>query len=179
MAYGPPRRPLAERLWAKTAKAEGDACWLWTGARMTSGYGHICVGGRSGPLIGAHQAAWIVTNGPIENGLFVLHRCDTRLCVRPSHLFLGTAGDNIRDCVAKNRHFSPQRLKTTCPHGHAYSAENTFISNRRNGTRARYCIACMKTWKPDPVKAREATRRYRARQRLRATAGGNSPTNLS
>lgn len=35
--------------------------------------------------------------------MLVCHRCDTPLCVRPSHLFLGTSADNTRDSITKGR----------------------------------------------------------------------------
>lgn len=36
--------------------------------------------------------------------MYVLHRCDVPLCVRPDHLFLGTLKDNTQDMLTKNRH---------------------------------------------------------------------------
>ncbi|MGH9388833.1 MAG: HNH endonuclease [Vicinamibacteria bacterium] len=41
---------------------------------------------------------------PPPLGLDVLHSCDNPLCVRPDHLFIGTASDNMMDCLRKGRH---------------------------------------------------------------------------
>lgn len=47
--------------------------------------------------------AWELENGPIPTGAHVLHACDEPLCVRPSHLWLGTNDDNIVDRMEKGR----------------------------------------------------------------------------
>ena len=99
-------RPLSERFWEKVQKADGDACWLWTGAIQSSnGYGRIARGDPSiKPRVeGAHRIAYELQCGPIPSGMSVLHKCDRPACCRGSHLFLGTAKDNSADMYAKGR----------------------------------------------------------------------------
>ena len=91
---------IAKRFWARVQKTE--TCWLWTGQMHESGYGLLRV--ATGVAMGrAHRISWELHRGAIPAGIYVCHRCDVRRCVRPDHLFLGTASDNIRDCAAKGR----------------------------------------------------------------------------
>jgi hypothetical protein len=99
------RRPMTERFWEKVNKLPGeDACWEWTGHGDRDGYGRLKNEDRPrGKSVRAHRYSWIIANGPIPNGMGVLHDCDNPACVRPSHLKLGTAADNQRDKSVRRR----------------------------------------------------------------------------
>jgi len=95
-----PARPPADRFWEKVQIEAPDKCSLWTASTMNTGYGQFFF---RGSMHKAHRVAWTLTSGEIPEGLYVCHRCDCKTCVNPAHLFLGTASDNLTDCVAKKR----------------------------------------------------------------------------
>jgi hypothetical protein len=97
-------RPLGERLWARV-NMNGPVprhhpglgpCWVWCGATNEKGYGKI--DNRR-----AHRVSWSLEYGGLDARDLVLHSCDNPACVRPSHLFLGSAKDNTDDMFAKGR----------------------------------------------------------------------------
>ena len=107
MVNHPRRSKLAERFWPKVSGRDNPAaCWPWTGTLHGKGYGSIKLGASDGAEL-AHRVAYRLANGPITDGLHVLHRCDNRLCCNPAHLFLGTNADNMRDRDAKGRGTKP------------------------------------------------------------------------
>ena len=96
---------LEERFWDKVAflGAGLDECWEWTASRLPWGYGVIGRGRKDGKSRLAHRVSWELENGPIPEGMCVLHHCDNPGCVNPSHLFLGTNMDNTQDMISKGR----------------------------------------------------------------------------
>lgn len=86
-----------------------DACWPYNGLRLPRGYGTHTARGRHWY---AHRVAYEVANGPIPDGLWVLHRCDNPPCCNPAHLFLGTMLDNTRDMIRKGRNAKGERMNS-------------------------------------------------------------------
>lgn len=85
-------------------------CWLWTAYRNTAGYGVIGVSRDGKPTtMLASRLSWELHRGEIPSGMFVCHKCDTRACVNPDHLFLGTVQDNVVDMDTKGRRHYPSR----------------------------------------------------------------------
>ena len=94
-------QPVIDERFHDRISKKVDGCWIWIAARTSAGYGEIRIDGR---LHYVHRLSWEIANGEsIPEGMCVLHVCDHPACVNPSHLFLGTHGDNIRDARAKDR----------------------------------------------------------------------------
>ena len=87
-------KTLGERFWSKVN--QGDSCWEWFGCRIPGGYGQIYVEGK---MLLAHRVSYSLTNGPIPDGLMVDHMCHNRACVRPDHLRIATAKQNMENQV--------------------------------------------------------------------------------
>ena len=126
---------IRERLEHGSMPLTEVGCWIWMGACSRKGYGSIKVDGRTRVV---HRLAFEAVHGPIPDGHYICHKCDTPSCWNPDHLFCGTAKENIYDSVRKGRHYNASR--TCCPKGHLYSEANT----RMRSTSRRACKLCDK-----------------------------------
>lgn len=82
---------------AALVSPDANGCWNWVGPRDKDGYGIF-------DRTRAHRFAWAYFNGPIPDGLFVLHQCDNPSCASPHHLKVGTQLDNMREKMSRGRH---------------------------------------------------------------------------
>ena len=93
-------KDICDRFWSKVNILGKDDCWNWTAGIDTPGYGGFKYNGKK---INSHVMTWILTNGEVPKGFWILHTCDNKLCCNPNHLFLGTPLDNVRDMIKKGR----------------------------------------------------------------------------
>lgn len=105
---------LKMKLALKTER-QGD-CEVWTGMKNQKGYGLIEVKGKR---FRVHRLTWEIEEGPIPEGLGVLHTCDNPPCRKLGHLFLGDSRANNRDRDEKGRGSAGRREN----HGHAKLTE--------------------------------------------------------
>lgn len=94
--------PLLRRIFAKVHITDG--CWLFTGALDRGGYPVVTDRAKQPYTRSGHREVFEALFGPLAQGECVCHSCDNTACLRPSHFFRGTVGDNNRDCWKKGRH---------------------------------------------------------------------------
>lgn len=94
------------RFWSKVNVSDRTSCWEWTGSFLRSGYGEFSLDGKN---VTAHRVAYeFMTGEEIPNGMSVCHSCDNPKCVNPSHLWMGTHIENMRDRNEKGRQRAPR-----------------------------------------------------------------------
>lgn len=94
-----------EYVWKYVNKKSKDECWEFT-RHLVDGYGQIQINKKE---YKAHRLVYELINGPIPDKMHVLHLCDNRKCCNPTHLYIGTNNDNVKDKVNKDRQSRGER----------------------------------------------------------------------
>ncbi|WP_409440502.1 HNH endonuclease signature motif containing protein [Pseudomonas sp.] len=87
-------------MFADRAIPSSNGCLEFAGYKNEEGYGRIM---RLGSSWWAHRLSYVLANGPIPEGMVVMHLCDNPSCVNPEHLKAGTVADNVHDMESKGR----------------------------------------------------------------------------
>lgn len=117
------------------------ACWTWTGAITSAGYGSV---GYHGRVWSTHRLAYELLVGPIPLGLHADHLCENKRCCNPAHLEPVTGRENVLRAIRKD----------TCLRGHQYTPENTIW---KKGGAQRNCRTCANKWQRNYRAARRET----------------------
>lgn len=148
-----------ERLMQRVEIDPESGCWLWVGPTTNGGYGRMKMYPNTQLT---HRISYELHKGPIPEGLQVDHichkpeectkgfRCKHRRCLNPDHLEAVPGIVNIRRGLG-NRNalaaIAARPPRTHCPHGHEFTAENTY--NFRGARCCKTCrrIATAKWWR--------------------------------
>lgn len=123
-----------DKFWSRVDRT-GD-CWLWTGAKSSTGHGHLYV---LGERWGAHRLAYWLTHGETPESRYTVlhHLCHTPSCVNPDHL----------EPMTRKEHSAEHGLtgwaaihaaKATCDKGHPFDGHDGH---------QRYCSRCRREYK--------------------------------
>lgn len=86
------RKNTKDDIWRFINKGDPNKCWEYRGSKFSKKYGRFFFGGKS---VLAHRFVYELENGAIEaDGMYVMHKCNNKLCCNPQHLTLGTNRDN-------------------------------------------------------------------------------------
>jgi len=105
---------VMERFWRHVDRRGDDECWPWTGFRDKDGYGKFRQR-RNGKRQnrGAHIVSWEIHNGPVPDGMMVLHKCNNEPCCNPKHLKSGDHMANMADRLAVGNYQRGERHHQT------------------------------------------------------------------
>lgn len=85
----------------KAFAINSNGCWIWQKSINYAGYGEFRAGRKT---YLAHRYSFILHGGKwSEQKPYVMHMCDVRACVNPSHLKAGSHRDNMADMWSKGR----------------------------------------------------------------------------
>lgn len=90
---------MLDKLLANTAQIGG--CMEWNGCYNTDGYPRINWHGNTNGKV--HRIVYQLFTGKNITGKVIRHICDNPKCINPKHLIEGSALDNIKDRVKRER----------------------------------------------------------------------------
>jgi hypothetical protein len=86
-------------VWKKIKIGGKQECWPFIGSTFSGRYGRFFFNGKA---VLAHRLVYELDTGNAPKDLFVMHKCNNKLCCNPGHLTLGTNSENQRHASSSN-----------------------------------------------------------------------------
>lgn len=100
------KRKWKKKFWSKVSVLGDEDCWEYQGCVDSVGYGFAwSQNGQANTT--SHRVAWETLYGDVPNNMEVGHRCKTKNCVNPSHLYLTSHTNNMREVVNREKYIYP------------------------------------------------------------------------
>lgn len=140
------------RFWNKVSLPDENGCMMWAASKDGGGYGQFWL---KGTYYRAHRVSYTFAYGEIPPGKVLDHLCRNRVCVAPGHL---EVVDNRTNILRGEGPSAENAMRTRCPRGHEYTAENTYHAppNKSNPNGYRHCRTCDRERKRAPGLSRTA-----------------------
>lgn len=123
MDYIKNMKPDDQNFWDNVVKT--ITCWNWVGPKDCEGYGLYTTKGKQ---VRVHRYIYELNQSVIPKSYFVRHTCDKPDCINLDHLRLGSAQQNSRDMVDRNRSNRNKQIR------HLSSTEKVQIRQLYNTT---------------------------------------------
>ena len=95
------QKPTIDRIIDNLRRNPETFCWEWLKSLTPGGYGHIWIDGKCQKV---HRVMYKYIYGDIPaDKPHILHQCDNPKCCNPTHLYAGTAQNNMDDMMNRGR----------------------------------------------------------------------------
>lgn len=107
------RKDVEKRLLERRAITRAG-CWELMGSVTKDGYGRIYYNGQN---LHAHRVSAMLYLGlDLDSSLQVNHKCETKRCFNPEHLYIGTQSDNIKQAFQEGKVHPPTMEERKASH---------------------------------------------------------------
>lgn len=96
---------IALHFWMRFARPK-HGCWIWPDNRAIS---------YRGKTVSPQRLSYLLTIGPVPPGHVLFNSCESKCCVRPEHIRLGSRVEAAKSMAARAKRFRRTRRGPSLP----------------------------------------------------------------